>query len=73
MRRAPMRRKDSLGLTAATEPEAAASRGLLSTTARWGHFNSAGVANAAYTLRLTVVDRSSNYPEPCQVTINVQN
>ena len=38
-----------------------------------GHFNSAGVANAAYTLRLTVVDRSSNYPEPCQVTINVQN
>jgi cytoskeletal protein RodZ len=38
-----------------------------------GHFNSAGVANAAYTLRLTVVDMSSNYPEPCQVTINVQN
>ena len=38
-----------------------------------GHFNSAGVANAAYTLRLTVVDRSSNYPEPCQVTVNVQN
>ncbi len=38
-----------------------------------GHFNSAGVANGAYTIRLTVVDTSSNYPTPCQVTINVQN
>ena len=38
-----------------------------------GHFNGAGVANGAYTLRLTVVDTSSNYPTPCQVTINVQN
>ena len=38
-----------------------------------GHFNSAGVANGAHTLRLTVVDTSSNYPEPCQVTVNVQN
>ena len=38
-----------------------------------GHFNSAGVANGAYTVRLTVVDTSSNYPTPCQVSINVQN
>lgn len=38
-----------------------------------GHFNSAGVANGPYTIRLTVVDTSSNYPTPCQVTINVQN
>lgn len=38
-----------------------------------GHFNSAGVANGAYTIRLTVVDTSSNYPAPCQVSINVQN
>ena len=38
-----------------------------------GQFNSAGVANGAYTIRLTVVDTSSNYPTPCQVSINVQN
>ena len=38
-----------------------------------GNFNSAGVANGAYTLRLTVVDTSSNYPTPCKVTINVRN
>ena len=38
-----------------------------------GNFNSTGVANGAYTIRLTVVDTSSNYPSPCQVSINVQN
>ena len=38
-----------------------------------GNFNSAGLANGVYTLRLTVVDTSSNYPTPCQVTVNVQN
>ncbi len=38
-----------------------------------GNLNSAGVTNGAYTIRLTVVDTSSNYPTPCQVTINVQN
>ena len=38
-----------------------------------GHFNSAGVADGAYTIRLTVVDTSSNYPDPCEVSINVQN
>lgn len=38
-----------------------------------GHLNSAGLANGAYTIRLTVVDTSSNYPTPCQVTINVRN
>ena len=38
-----------------------------------GHFNSTGVANGAYTIMLTVVDTTSNYPTPCRVTINVQN
>lgn len=38
-----------------------------------GHFNSTGVANGAYTIRLIVVDTSSNYPTPCRVTVNVQN
>lgn len=38
-----------------------------------GHFNSAGVADGPYTIRLTVVDTSSNYPDPCEVSINVQN
>lgn len=38
-----------------------------------GNFNSTGVANGAYTIRLTVADTSSNYPTPCRVTINVQN
>ena len=38
-----------------------------------GHFDSTGQPNGTYTLRLTVVDASSNYPEPCQVNINVRN
>ena len=38
-----------------------------------GNFDSTGLPNGAYTLRLTVVDTSSNYPEPCQVNINVRN
>ena len=38
-----------------------------------GNFDSTGVANGTYTIRLTVFDTSSNYPAPCQVTVNVQN
>lgn len=38
-----------------------------------GHFDSTGQPNGAYTLRLTVVDTSSNYPDPCKVNINVRN
>ncbi len=38
-----------------------------------GHLDSTGQPNGTYTLRLTVVDTSSNYPEPCQVNINVRN
>ena len=38
-----------------------------------GHLDSNGLANGAYTIQLTVVDTSSNYPTPCRVTINVQN
>ena len=38
-----------------------------------GRFDSTGQPNGTYTLRLTVVDTSSNYPEPCQVNINVRN
>jgi len=38
-----------------------------------GTFNSASLPNGAYTLQLTVVDLSANYPPPCQVTITIQN
>lgn len=38
-----------------------------------GRFNSPAFSNGAYTIRLTVVDATGNYPPPCQVTINVQN
>ncbi len=36
-------------------------------------FNTSALPNGAWTLRLTVVDQTSNYPPPCQVTIQVQN
>jgi hypothetical protein len=36
-------------------------------------FNSTALPNGGWTLRLTVVDQTSNYPPPCQVTIQVQN
>lgn len=36
-------------------------------------FNTTAIANGAWTLRLTVVDQTGNYPPPCQVTIQVQN
>jgi hypothetical protein len=38
-----------------------------------GNFNTLGVPNGAYTLQLTVVDQTGNYPPPCRVTVQVQN
>ncbi len=38
-----------------------------------GRFNSAAVPNGSYTVQLTVVDTTGNYPTPCRVTIQVQN
>jgi hypothetical protein len=32
-----------------------------------------GFGNGAWTFQLTVVDKTANYPEPCRVTVNVQN
>jgi transcriptional regulator with XRE-family HTH domain len=38
-----------------------------------GNFNSTGVPNGTYTIRLVVVDATSNNPPPCSVTVTVQN
>lgn len=38
-----------------------------------GTFNSTNLANGVWTLQLTVVDVTGNYPPPCRVTITVQN
>lgn len=38
-----------------------------------GVFESRNLPNRAYTLRLTVVDKTGNFPPPCQVTVLVQN
>ncbi len=38
-----------------------------------GTFNSASLPNGAYTLQITVVDLSANYPPPCRVTVNIAN
>jgi transcriptional regulator with XRE-family HTH domain len=38
-----------------------------------GTFSSGAVANGAYTLRVTVVDMTGNFPPTCQVTVFVQN
>lgn len=38
-----------------------------------GVFSSNAVANGVYTIRLTVVDNTGNFPPPCQVTVTVQN
>ena len=35
--------------------------------------NSAALGNGTYTIKLTVVDNSGNFPAPCQVTIQVAN
>jgi hypothetical protein len=36
-------------------------------------FNTRTLANGPYTLRLTVVDQTGNFPTPCQVTMQVEN
>jgi len=36
-------------------------------------FDTAALGNGAWTLRLTVVDQTSNFPAPCQVTVQIQN
>lgn len=38
-----------------------------------GTFDSGAVPNGQYTIRLTVVDQTGNFPPPCDVTITVQN
>ncbi len=38
-----------------------------------GILNTGSLPNGVYTLRLTVVDLTANYPPPCQVTITIQN
>jgi hypothetical protein len=38
-----------------------------------GSFNSTSLPNGAYTLQLTVVDLSANYPPPCRVTVTIAN
>lgn len=38
-----------------------------------GNFNSPGVSNGVYTIRLIVVDTTGNFPPPCSVTVTVQN
>jgi transcriptional regulator with XRE-family HTH domain len=38
-----------------------------------GVLNTAALGNGNYTIQLTVVDQTGNFPPPCQVTIDVQN
>ena len=38
-----------------------------------GTLDSRALPNRAYTLRLSVVDTTGNFPPPCQVTVLVQN
>ncbi len=38
-----------------------------------GNLNSTGLANGVYTIQLVVVDTTGNYPQPCRVTLTVQN
>ncbi len=38
-----------------------------------GTLDTDGLPNGAYTLQLTVVDLSANFPPPCQVTVFIQN
>ncbi|CAN5810817.1 hypothetical protein BH10CHL1_BH10CHL1_10400 [soil metagenome] len=38
-----------------------------------GSFDTTALPNGAYTLQLTVVDKSANYPPPCQVSVVIQN
>jgi hypothetical protein len=36
-------------------------------------FDSTNFANGPYTLKLTVVDNSGNFPPPCTVSVTVEN
>lgn len=36
-------------------------------------FDTATLSNGAWTLRLIVVDQTGNFPDPCQVTVQIQN
>jgi hypothetical protein len=38
-----------------------------------GNLNSSAMANGAYVIQVVVVDTTGNYPEPCRVTVTVQN
>ncbi len=38
-----------------------------------GNLNSVAMANGAYIIQVVVVDSTGNYPEPCRVTVTVQN
>lgn len=38
-----------------------------------GSLNSVSLANGIYTIQLVVVDTTGNYPQPCRVTLTVQN
>lgn len=38
-----------------------------------GTLNTASLPNGAYTIQLTVIDKTGNYPPPCQVSVVVQN
>ncbi|MEM7531780.1 MAG: helix-turn-helix domain-containing protein [Chloroflexota bacterium] len=38
-----------------------------------GNFNSAALPNGAYTLRVSVVDQTGNFPPPCDVSVTVAN
>jgi len=38
-----------------------------------GTLNTTSLPNGAYTIQLTVVDKTGNYPPPCQVSVVIQN
>lgn len=38
-----------------------------------GNLNSSAMANGTYIIRVVVVDVTGNYPQPCSVTVTVQN
>ena len=40
---------------------------------RLGSIDTRNLANGPYTLRVTVVDQTGNFPEPCNVTVQVAN
>ncbi len=38
-----------------------------------GTFNASAVPNGTYTIRIVVVDKTGNYPPPCEVVVTVQH